>query len=92
MYRAILVPRLQRLTYSRQNQIHGTTTAVSVREVLEHELTAKNLKGAQTSAVLGRLGLDDFELRLTQTYPQRDYIVQYDESVYRRDRRPPSNH
>jgi len=82
VYRAILVPRLQRLTYSRQNQIHGTATAVSVRDVLEHELTAKDLKGAQASAVSGRLGLDDFELRLTQTYPQRDYIVQYDESDF----------
>jgi len=82
VYRAVLVPRLQRLALTRQNQIHGTATPVSVREVLEHELSASQLKGAPAAAVSGRLGLDDFELRLTHTYPQRDYIVQYDESDF----------
>ena len=92
VYRAVLVPSLQKLALTRQNQIHGTATPVSVREVLNDELSANALKGAPAAAVSGRLGLNDFELRLTHTYPQRDYIVQYDESVYRRDRRPPSNH
>ena len=32
------------------------------------------------SSVSGRLGMYDFELWLTQEYPQRDYIVQFDES------------
>ena len=34
IYKAVLVPRLQRLELSRQNQIHGTAVPVSVREVL----------------------------------------------------------
>src|SRR5690606_4707495 len=65
-----------------QNQIHGTTTPVSVREVLADELSASNLKGAAASVVAGRLGMSDFELRLTQSYPQRDYVVQFDESDF----------
>jgi len=80
VYRAVLVPRLHRLAMSRQNQIHGTAAPVSVREVLVEELTANALKGAPASAVAGRLGTGDFELRLTRSYPQRDYIVQFDES------------
>lgn len=82
VYRAILVPRLQRLALTRQNQIHGTTAPVSVREVLNDELSASSLKGAAASTVAGRLGMNDFELRLTQTYPKRDYIVQFDESDF----------
>lgn len=82
VYRAVLVPRLQRLALTRQNQIHGTTAPVSVREVLQDELSASSLKGAPASAVSGRLGLGDFELRLTQSYPKRDYIVQFDESDF----------
>jgi len=82
VYKAVLVPRLQRLALTRQNQIHGTTAPVSVREVLNDELSASNLKGAAASAVAGRLGMNDFELRLTHAYPKRDYIVQFDESDF----------
>lgn len=80
VYRAVLVPRLQRLALTRQNQIHGTGAPVSVREVLNAELSASSLKGAPASVVSGRLGMNDFELRLSQEYPTRDYIVQHDES------------
>jgi len=80
VYRAVLVPRLKRLALTRQNQIHGTAAPVSVREVLNDELSANSLKGSPASAVSGRLGMYDFELWLTQEYPQRDYIVQSDES------------
>ena len=79
-YRAVLVPRLKRLALTRQNQIHGTAAPVSVREVLNDELSANSLKGSPASSVSGRLGMYDFELWLTQEYPQRDYIVQFDES------------
>ncbi|EDP65154.1 hypothetical protein BAL199_01369 [alpha proteobacterium BAL199] len=82
IYRIILVPRLQKLALTRQNQIHGTTAEMSVREVLNDELTAGSLKGAPAAKVSGRLGLNDFELRLSQQYPMRDYIVQYDESDF----------
>ena len=78
IYRAVLVPRLHKLAMTRQNQIHGTIVAVSVREVLNDELTAGSLKGSAVTKVSGRLGLNDFEIRLTRKYPERDYIVQYD--------------
>lgn len=80
VYRAVLVPRLQRLGLTRQNQIHGSGAPVSVREVLSEELSANSLKGAPASAVSGRLAMNDFELWLNQDYPKRDYIVQSDES------------
>ncbi len=82
IYRAVLVPRLKKLALTRQNQIHGTTLEMSVREVLNDELTAASLHGAPAAKVSGRLGLNDFELRLTHAYPMRDYIVQYDETDF----------
>ena len=82
VYRAVLVPRLQRLALTRQNQIHGSSAAVSVREILEAELSAISLKGSPASAVSGRLAASDFELRLSQSYPQRSYVVQYDETDF----------
>lgn len=82
IYRAVLVPRLKKLTLTRQNQIHGTTSEMSVREVLNDELSAASLHGAPAAKVSGRLGLNDFELRLTHAHPMRDYIVQYDESDF----------
>ncbi len=82
IYRAVLVPRLHKLALTRQNQIHGTTAEMSVREVLNDELTAAALHGVPAAKLSGRLGLNDFELRLTHAYPMRDYIVQYDESDF----------
>jgi len=79
VYKAVLMPRLQRLAMSQQNQIHGTTSDVSAVDVIRDELTADGLKGPG-SALAGRLTANDFELRLSRTYPKRDYIVQYDES------------
>lgn len=79
VYKAILMPRMQRLAMSRQNQIHGTTRDVSVVDVIRGELTADGLKGPG-SAVAGRLSGNDVEMRLSRSYPQRDYIVQYEES------------
>jgi type VI secretion system VgrG family protein len=79
VYKAILMPRLQRLSMCRQNQIYGTTNDVSVEDVIRNVLTADTLKGPG-SAVAGRLTANDFDMRLNQTYPQRDYIVQYEES------------
>jgi type VI secretion system VgrG family protein len=79
VYKAILMPRLQRLDMCRQNQIHGTTSDVSVVDVIRSELTADNLRGPGSS-VAGRMTANDFEMRLSRTYPLRDYIVQYEES------------
>ena len=82
VFRAILVPRLKKLALTRQNQIYGTDEPVNVRDVLAAELGSGRLKGVAAAKVSGRLGANDFELRMTQTYPKRDYIVQYDESDF----------
>jgi len=79
VYTALLVPRLHRLSLSRQNQIHGTTDAVTVADVIPAELTGSQLKGPG-AAVAGRLSDSDFKMRLIRSYPKRDYIVQYNES------------
>ena len=82
VFRAILVPRLKKLALTRQNQIYGTDEPVNVRDVLAAELGSGRLKGVAAAKVSGRLGANDFELRMTQIYPKRDYIVQYDESDF----------
>ncbi|MBU2552303.1 MAG: type VI secretion system tip protein VgrG [Proteobacteria bacterium] len=66
-YRAVLVPKLHWLTLTRHNQ-------VMLKMDLPELLTAALKDG----------GLDghDFELRLQETYPVREYICQYDESHF----------
>jgi len=66
-YRAVLVPRLWKLTLSHQSRIF---LEKSVKDVLEEVL-----KGAG-------LGSSDYELKLNATYPKREYIVQYQESDF----------
>jgi type VI secretion system VgrG family protein len=78
-YTVILMPRLHLLAMSRQNQIHGTTGDVSAVDVITAELTAESLKGPG-AALAGRMAATDFEMRLSASYPQRDHIVQYDET------------
>ena len=47
--------------------------------MIRSELTAEWLRGPG-SAVAGLLAANDYEVRLSRTYPLRDYIVQYEES------------
>lgn len=79
VYHADLVPRLKRLEFSRQNQVHGTDGEVSVVDIIRNELTANALKGTK-SAVAGRMSENDFDLRISRDYPMRDYVVQFRES------------
>jgi len=79
IYHARLVPRLERLAYSRQSQIHGTTKEVSVVDVIRSELTANALKGSK-AGVAGRMSDADFDIRVSSSYPTRDYVVQYGET------------
>jgi type VI secretion system secreted protein VgrG len=66
-YRAVLVPKLWRLTLTRHNQVFLDKT---VPEILEQTL----LDGGLTSK--------DFEFRLTRSYPKLEYACQYRESHY----------
>lgn len=79
VYRARLVPRLSLLDLSQQNQIYGTSETATVVDVIRKELTADGLRGPGAE-LAGRLTGQDFELRIAKTYPERDYIVQYNET------------
>jgi len=79
-YQAILEPVLAKLAMSRQNQIYGTDEDVSVVDVVTAELTGT---GARGPAVEASAHLDVDCLRteaLTEDYPRRDYLVQYEET------------
>lgn len=75
-YRAVLVPRLWLLSLSRQNQIYQ---AKSVIEIVEEELKGAAGKGPAEMAAIG-LTSDDFEFRLSGSYVNREYVVQYQET------------
>ncbi len=67
-YRAVLVPRLWGLTLTRHNQIFLDKSAP---EFLKELLTDSGILSSQ-----------DFEFRLSQSYPKREYVCQYGESHY----------
>jgi type VI secretion system VgrG family protein len=69
-YKAVLVPRLQLLSLSRQNQIYQEKTAPQIvtQEILEGDFS-------------GGIAADDIDsTRLSATYPEREYVVQYKET------------
>ena len=45
VYKATLMPRMQRLAMSRQNQIYGTSNDMSVVDVIRSAMTADSLRG-----------------------------------------------
>ncbi|HVA11641.1 MAG TPA: type VI secretion system tip protein TssI/VgrG [Stellaceae bacterium] len=78
-YRARIEPSLVRLRMSRQNRIFGTIAPMSYPDIVTALLTgnADRRLGIEDSA---SMTADDYTLSLTQTYPSKDYTVQYDES------------
>jgi type VI secretion system VgrG family protein len=75
-YRAVLVPRLWLLSLSRQNQIYQNKSVV---DIVEEELMGAQDKGPAELAAIGLTG-QDFEFRVTGSYPVREYVVQYQET------------
>ena len=75
-YAVVLRPRIWLLSMNRQNQIYQE---LSVPDIIVEELKSSTATGSTQSAAAG-LTSDDFELRLTRDYPQREYVVQYEES------------
>jgi type VI secretion system VgrG family protein len=75
-YRLVLVPRLWLLCLSRQNQIY---LSQSVPDIVAEEIKGSTAKGTTKEAKSGLTG-DDFESRLTRSYPEREYVVQYAET------------
>jgi type VI secretion system VgrG family protein len=68
-YKAVLVPRLWLMSLSKQNQIYQDKT---VPEIVQQEI----LHGDFCGGILA----DDIDDRMAQTYPVREYTVQYRES------------
>jgi type VI secretion system VgrG family protein len=75
-YQVVLMPRIFLLSLSRQNQIYQNMT---VSDILSEEITAGRARDATQHAKAGLFG-DDFDLRLTRAYSNREYTVQYKES------------
>lgn len=79
IYHLVLEPRLADLGRSRQSQIYGPDDAMGIAEILEAELLGRKAVGPTRSAV-PRLAADDVDINLKRGYPNRDYVVQYQES------------
>jgi type VI secretion system VgrG family protein len=79
LYRIALVPRLQLMQLSRQNQIYGTEGETTIPEIVAQELKGDVQRADVDSP---RLLDSDFEFRLDRPYAKRDYIVQYRESDF----------
>ncbi len=73
VYQVEIAPRLKLLDLSRQNQVYGTDSKVSVRDIISREMDG-TLAGNH-----GPLTLDS-EVNLTASYRERDFIVQYNET------------
>lgn len=73
VYAVVIAPRLKMLELSRQNQIYGSTSKVSVKDIIQKELDAS------LAANHGHITVDH-ELNLTASYREREFIVQYNES------------
>jgi len=65
VYRAVLVPRLWLLTLTQQNRIFQEKT---IPQILDDVLKEHEFSS------------NDYTVRLTQSYPTREYVVQYQES------------
>lgn len=68
-YKAVLVPRMWLMSLSKQNQIYQEKT---VPEIVQEEI----LHGDFCGGILA----DDIDNRMAETYPVREYTVQYRES------------
>jgi type VI secretion system VgrG family protein len=80
-YRVVLVPRFWLMTLSLQSQIFGTEGDMTVPDIVKAELTGDKLKGPATDAS-PKLDADAFAFRLSEEYPTRDYVVQYQETDF----------
>jgi type VI secretion system secreted protein VgrG len=67
-YRAVLVPRLWKLSLTSQSRIFQDTDILKV------------IKGVLTDPKTHKFSSEDYELKTSATYPQQEFIVQYNES------------
>lgn len=73
VYTVVVAPRLRMLDLSRQNQIYGSTSKVSVKDIIQKELEGS------LAANHGHITIEH-ELNLSASYREREFIVQYSES------------
>lgn len=78
VYRVILVPRLSLLEFTRQNQIYGTETSLSLVEIIDQTMASELRK--QSSFHAGREVNVVIEKRIFGRYRSRNHIVQFQET------------
>lgn len=73
LYAITMAPRLKMLDLTRQNQIYGTQQKMSVKDLIAQEMQARLAAHHGHNAIL-------HEINLNETYPERDHIVQFEET------------
>lgn len=73
LYVVEIAPRLKLLDLSRQNQVYGTNSKVTVKDIIKAEVDG-TLTSASDSPKI------EAEINLNATYREREFIVQYNET------------
>lgn len=78
LYRIRLVPRMWRLTQTRQSRICGTAAPVTVADIVAAALDEAGLRGVAAAGGAAA----DYRLDLSGSDPARDHVVQYGETDF----------
>lgn len=68
-----IAPRLKLLDLSRQNQVYGTNSKVTVKDIIQGEVNGTLGKDSEPLKI-------EAEINLDATYRERDFVVQYNET------------
>ena len=78
-YRLVIGPHFALTQLSRQNQVYGTETPITVKDIiggkLNNSLSARSTAGAGVQPI-------KCDLRIMGEYPQRDHVAQFEESDF----------
>jgi len=81
-YRFTIVPSLELLKYSSQNQVYGTDRDVTVIDIIKNELNDANKSGSRTGAQRVARGIDNQILADATSYAKLDFVMQYRETDF----------
>lgn len=73
VYAVEIAPRLKLLELSRQNQVYGTNSKVTVKDIIKGEVEGTLTNASHSQKI-------EAELNLDATYREREFIVQYNET------------
>lgn len=73
LYALEIAPRLKLLDLSRQNQVYGTNSKVTVADIIKGEVDGTLTSGRDPLTI-------ESEINLTAKYREREFIVQYNET------------